>query len=173
MDFSAGLALVLLALVGYSSGSVLVAKGRTAVPGIADLLVIVATWMAALATRNVLGKWSAIGTWLMVGLILGAVLAWARAADYPKGEPLNTDNGLWNAWKGFARRMGNYQRRVLMACVYFAVVLPFGLGVTLLSDPLRIKRARGNPNWHRPNFGTMWMPCRQPSPQPTTGLSGV
>ncbi len=147
MDFITGLALVLLTLVGYSSGSVLGAKRRTAVPGIADLVVIVLMWMAALATRNALGKWSAIGTWLVVGLVLGAVLAWARAASYPKAQPLNTGSGLWNAWKGFARKMGNYQSRMLMACVYFAVVLPFGLGVTLLGDPLKIKRARGNSNW--------------------------
>jgi hypothetical protein len=147
MDFIAGLALVLLTLVGYSSGSVLGAKRRAAVPGIADLLVIVLMWMAAFATRSVLGKWSAIGTWLVVGLALGAVLAWARADSYSRAQPLNTGSGLWNAWKGFARQMGNYQSRVLMALVYFSVVLPFGLGVTLLGDPLKIKRAHSNSNW--------------------------
>jgi hypothetical protein len=147
MDFIAGLALVLLALVGYSSGSVLGAKGRAAVPGIADLAVIIVLWTAALATRNALGKWSAIGAWLVVGLVLGVALAWMRADSYPKAQPLNTGSGLWNAWKGFARKMGNYQSRVLMAFIYFTVVLPFGLGMTLLGDPLRIKRTCGNSNW--------------------------
>jgi hypothetical protein len=147
MDFIAGLALVLLALVGYSSGSVLGAKGRTAVPGLADLAVIVVIWIAALATRNALGKWGAIGAWLVMGLVLGAILARVRADSYPKAQPLNTGSGLWNAWKGFARKMGNYQSRVLMAFIYFTVVLPFGLGVTLLGDPLRIKRTHGSSNW--------------------------
>ena len=147
MDFVARLALVLLTLVGYSSGSVLGAKGRTAVPGLADLPVIIATWIAALATRNTLGKWGAIGVWLMIGLVLGAALARVRADSYPKAQPLNTGSGLWNAWKGFARKMGNYQSRVLMAFVYFIIVLPFGLGVTLLGDPLKVKQTGGNSNW--------------------------
>jgi hypothetical protein len=147
MDFIAGLALVLLALVGYSSGSVLGAKGRMVVPGIADLLLVIAMWIAALATRDALGKWGAIGAWLVAGLVLGAVLARVRADSYPKAQPLNPGSGLWNAWKGFARRMGNYQSRVLMAFVYFTIVLPFGLGVTLLGDPLRFKRAHSNSNW--------------------------
>lgn len=147
MDFVSGLALILLTLVGYSSGSVLGAKRRTAVPGIADLLVAVALWTAALNTRNALGKWSAVGIWLAIGLILGAVLAWVRASSYPKAQPLSTGSGLWNVWKVFAGKMGNYQSRVLMAFVYFTVVLPFGLGVTILGDPLRIKRACGNSNW--------------------------
>jgi hypothetical protein len=147
MDFIAGLALVLLALVGYSSGSVLGAKGRMAVPDLADLLVVIIIWIAALATRDALGKWSAIVTWLVIGLVLGTILAWVRADSYPQAQPLNTGSGLWNAWKGFAQNMGNYQSRVLMAFVYFTVVLPFGLGMTLLGDPLRIKRPRGNSNW--------------------------
>jgi hypothetical protein len=147
MELIAELALVLLTLVGYSSGSVLGAKGRTAVPGIADLLVVGAMWVTALATCNAFGKWSAIGIWLIVGLALGAVLAWARAAGYPTSQPPNADGGLWNTWGGFARRMGNYQSRVLMAFVFFTVVLPFGLGVTFLADPLKIKRTHSSSNW--------------------------
>ena len=147
MDFIAGLALILLALVGYSSGSVLGAKGRTAVPGIADLVVIVVLWIAALATRNALGKWSAIGVWLAVGLVLGTVLARLRAGSYPRAQPLNRGRGLWIAWKDFARKMGNYQSRVWMAFVYFTVVLPFGLGMTLLGDPLGLKRSHSDSNW--------------------------
>lgn len=142
-----GLALVLLTLVGYSSGSVLGARGRTAVPGIADLLVIIGLWIAAFAARSALGKWGAIGIGLVVGLTLGAILARARADRYPKAPPTNTGGGLWNAWKGFSQRMGSYQSRVWMAFVYFTVVLPFGIGVTLLGDPLRIKRTRSSSNW--------------------------
>ena len=147
MHLIAGLAVILLALAGYSSGSVLGAKGRTVAPDIVDLPVIVVLWIAALATRNVVGKWSAIGTWLVVGLILGAVLARVRADSYPRTQPSNMDSGLWNAWKDFARKMGNYQGRVLMAFMYFTIVLPFGLGVTLFGAPLKAKRSHGNSNW--------------------------
>jgi uncharacterized membrane protein YoaK (UPF0700 family) len=148
MEIIAGIALVLLSLVGYSSGSVIGAEGHTPVPRIFDLFVVIFLWIAALATRSMLGKWSAIVIWLVIGLVLGMVLARIRIDSYAKAQPLNTGPGLWNAWKGFARRMGNYQSRVLMAFIYFVVVLPFGVGVTLLADPLNVKHARDSSNWH-------------------------
>jgi hypothetical protein len=148
MEVIAGIALVLLTLVGYSSGSVIGATGRTPVPRILDLLVVIILWIAALGTRSTLGKWSAILIWLTIGLILGMVLARIRINSYPKARSLNVGPGVWNAWSGFARRMGNYQSRVLMALIFFVFVLPFGLGVTLLADPLNVKRAKGPSNWH-------------------------
>ncbi len=48
MEFVSGLALVLLTLVGYSSGAVLGARRKTPVPGLFDLLVVVILWAAAL-----------------------------------------------------------------------------------------------------------------------------
>lgn len=155
MNLATGLTMILLTLVGYSSGSVLGAKGRTVVPDILDLPIVVALWIAALATRNALGKWIAIGVWLVIGLVLGTVLARMRAASYPRAQPSNTSSGLWNAWRDFARKMGNYQSRVLITFMYFTVVMPFGLGVTLLSDPLGLKRAYGDSNW-RPKE----LPCK-------------
>ena len=147
MEFIAGIALVLLTLVGYSNGSVIGAKGCTPVPRILDLLVVIVLWIAALATRSTLGKWSAILIWLVIGLIVGMVLARLRIASYSKAQAVDTGHGLWNAWKGFSRRMGNYQSRVLMAFIYFVIVLPFGLGVTLLADPLKIKQTKAGSNW--------------------------
>ena len=91
---------------------------------------------------------SAIILWLMIGLVLGMVLARLRIRSYPKAQPLDMGLGLWDAWKGFAGRMGNYQSRVLMSFIYFIIVLPFGVGVTLLSDPLNIKRPQSPSNWH-------------------------
>lgn len=147
MDVIRGLALILLTLVGYSSGSALGARGRTPVPGILDLLAIVALWTAALATQNALGKWLAVGVWLVIGLLVGWILARIRRAGYAKAPARDPDGGLWKAWKGFASRMGNYQSRVLMALIYFTVVLPFGLGVRLLADPLKIRHVQGGSNW--------------------------
>lgn len=147
MELIAAIALVLLTLVGYSSGSVIGARGHTPVPRILDLLVVILLWIGALSTRSALGKWSAILIWLAIGLALGMVLASLRVRGYAKAQPLETGPGLWNAWKGFASRMGNYQSRVLMAFIYFVVVLPFGLSVTLLADPFRVKHAKGPSNW--------------------------
>ncbi len=147
MEFVSGLALVLLTLVGYSSGAVLGARRRTPVPELFDLLLVVVLCATALATRAALGKWLAIGVWLAAGLVAGALLARARLSRYPKAEAGAPSGNLWQAWKGFARRMGNYQSRMLMALLYFSVVLPFGLAMTALSDPLHIKRTGISSNW--------------------------
>jgi len=48
---------------------------------------------------------------------------------------------LWEGWKKIARRIGDFQARVLLTVIYAILVLPFGLAVRLLSDPLRIKQA--------------------------------
>lgn len=152
MDFLNGLAIILLTLVGYSSGSSLGAKGRVAVPAIIDLVVIVALWIAALGTRNVFGRWGSIAVWMVAGLFLGIILARVRSGSYLEAQPMNNGKGLWNAWKGFAQRMGNYQSRVLMAFVYFSIILPFGLGITLLGDFLGIKKGPRISNWQPKDF---------------------
>ena len=87
ISFLSGLALVLLTLVGYSSGSVLGAKGRAVVPNILDFLVVIALWIAALVTRDTLGRWSSIAIWMALGLFLGMILARIRADGYQEAQP--------------------------------------------------------------------------------------
>jgi len=45
---------------------------------------------------------------------------------------------VWQAWTRLARRIGNFQARVLLTIVYGILVLPFGLMTRLFGDPLRI-----------------------------------
>jgi hypothetical protein len=51
-----------------------------------------------------------------------------------------TVKSAWKAWKRIARKIGNFQARVLLTLLYAIVVLPFGVAVRFFSDPLRIKR---------------------------------
>lgn len=46
---------------------------------------------------------------------------------------------LWERWKVIAQKIGNFQSRVLLNIFYFLILTPFGLGVKLFSDPLRLK----------------------------------
>jgi len=46
----------------------------------------------------------------------------------------------WQAWKRIAHKIGNFQARVLLTIFYAVLVLPFGVAVRFLSDPLQIKR---------------------------------
>ena len=49
---------------------------------------------------------------------------------------------LWEGWKRVGRKIGDFQARVLLTLIYAIFVLPFGVVVTLLGDPLRIRRSR-------------------------------
>ena len=56
---------------------------------------------------------------------------------------------LWNRWLVLAQKIGKFQSRLVLTVVYFVVVLPFGLGVRVFGDPLRIRRgsARLQSDW--------------------------
>jgi len=56
---------------------------------------------------------------------------------------------LWNRWLVLAQKIGKFQSRIVLTVVYFVIVLPFGLGVRLLADPLRIRRrsVQAQSNW--------------------------
>ena len=47
---------------------------------------------------------------------------------------------LWLWWKPIARKIGNFQARLLLTIFYAVVMFPFGMAVRLLFDPLHIKR---------------------------------
>jgi len=53
---------------------------------------------------------------------------------------MNLLKRAWRCQKRFARQLGNFQARVLLTIFYFVLVLPFGLAVRLLADPLRAKK---------------------------------
>jgi hypothetical protein len=53
---------------------------------------------------------------------------------------------LWDRWKGIAHAIGTFQSRVLLTVFYCLIVLPFGLGLRLLADPLRL-RCRPGSHW--------------------------
>ncbi len=47
---------------------------------------------------------------------------------------------LWSHWLTLARKIGQFQSRIILTLFYFVFVTPFGLGVRLFADPLHIKR---------------------------------
>lgn len=54
---------------------------------------------------------------------------------------------IWQAWKRFGQFLGDILARVVLTLFYFTVFVPFGLGVSLLSDPLRIRRPDSRHLW--------------------------
>ena len=53
----------------------------------------------------------------------------------------------WELWKRFGQFLGDWLARIVLTIFYFTVFVPFGLGVTLLSDPLRIRQSDGPDLW--------------------------
>jgi hypothetical protein len=47
---------------------------------------------------------------------------------------------LWKKWKQIARRVGDFQARVILTVIYFIIIGPFALIVRWGADPLSLKR---------------------------------
>ena len=138
--------LVVLTLGGYSLGAALGGRGRVPTPGLLDLgLIIILLW-AALFSHPYLGRWVAIGVWLAIaGLVAFAWTSGRRSrfaleAFSPPNLEANPLKRLWVGWGRLARRMGNFQGRVLLALFYFSAVMPFAILTRLFSDPLHLRR---------------------------------
>ena len=59
---------------------------------------------------------------------------------------------LWSQWMILARKIGQFQSRIILTFFYFLVVAPFGLAVRLLSDPLHVRVGDANA------ANTAWQP---------------
>ena len=46
---------------------------------------------------------------------------------------------VWSLWKRLAQTIGDFIGRIVLTVFYFTILVPFGLGVRLLSDPLELK----------------------------------
>jgi hypothetical protein len=57
---------------------------------------------------------------------------------------------LWQRWVEIAKKIGDFQARLLLTLFYLVLVLPLGMIVRLFLDPLSLKKT--SPEWtSRPN----------------------
>jgi len=54
---------------------------------------------------------------------------------------------LWEGWKKIARKIGDFNARVILTVFYFILLCPFALMLKLFTDPLEIKK-KGHVGWH-------------------------
>nr|MBN1228400.1 hypothetical protein [Anaerolineae bacterium] len=59
----------------------------------------------------------------------------------------NVFSTIWKFWKKIGEFIGNVIGRIFLMIFYLTIALPFGLGVRLFSDPLKIKKAHLAPAW--------------------------
>jgi len=69
----------------------------------------------------------------------GAVAANAARAVEQPAPPKWGVRELWAAWKRIARKIGDFQARVLLTIFYFVLLAPFAIVVRRTSDPLALK----------------------------------
>ncbi len=155
MAFLSALALVMLTLMGYSSGITLAGTGKDRTPTILDLIFIAGLWVAMFTIRDRLGRGWTIIAGIVGGLAVAGIyttLIRPRFADKAE-EPLPNLSGmnplrqLWERWKHFAEKLGAAQGRLLMGFFYFLIVTPFGIIMSLLSDPLNRKQPFTQSGW--------------------------
>jgi hypothetical protein len=58
---------------------------------------------------------------------------------------------LWQGWKRFGKKVGDFQARLLLTIFYFVILSPFALGMRA-ADPLALRKG-GDPAW-RPRPAT-------------------
>lgn len=46
---------------------------------------------------------------------------------------------LWSHWLTLARKIGQFQSRIILTLFYFVFVTPFGLALRLVADPLHMR----------------------------------
>lgn len=145
--------LVLLSLVGYSGGaSAGAGKRRELKPGIADLILVVFVWAAAVYSRVAfdIDKWLLILVWVGVAAVVGWVsvsfrkLPAKESTDEDETKELSSGifKRLWSRWTAFSRKMGSFQSRVLLSFFFFIVISPLAFLIAVLGDPLKIKKKK-------------------------------
>ena len=158
MELLGAVVLVLLTLVGFSSGITLAVKRRPFALSILDLVMGGLICMVAFWLRPQINRWLLLASAVVLGIVVGYILAALRLSQrdstalIPKSElpeharereetavSPNVFKRIWFAWNDFAARMGNVQGRLLMGYFYFIIVTPFGILTRLFMDPLNIK----------------------------------
>lgn len=154
MEIFSSLVFILLTLFGYSSGASQAYPTKRMTPRLWDVFSAFLLCIGAVATRDLLNRWLSLPVWIAAGLLCGFALSKLRkdVAGLPDLPAVQVNGlpfwrGLWERWLHFSHRAGNYQSRLLLAGLYFTLVLPFGLITIFFVDPLSIRKPRADTGW--------------------------
>lgn len=56
---------------------------------------------------------------------------------------------IWRNWQELGRDLGDFQAHALLTVFYFTVLIPFGVLVRLLADPLSVRPSGASSSWSR------------------------
>lgn len=152
-------ATALLALVGYSAGSVSLRGREASGPAALDLLLAAGCLVLAVAARGWWGHWlglaAGVGAGWLVGFAASALLERParpvrrapRAAKDAEPRPGDDAGPEPGGWRRFALALGDFQGRLFLSFLYFLVLAPVGLAARLASDPLELESRPGTAGW--------------------------
>ena len=87
-------------------------------------------------------------------------VAGGRAAGVgPRGIERSLASRAWERWKVIAKKIGNFQSRVILTLFYLLIVPVFALIVKIFKDPLHLRS---------PKQGSYWRERTTPHPTKST-----
>src|SRR5688500_12114310 len=97
--------------------------------------------------------WAIVLILIVVTIPTYVLIAGRKAGGGFRGR---TSHG-WSRWREMSQKAANVQARVLLTIFYFTMMLPFGIVMGLLKDPLRIKQRPSGSYWveRKPTSGTL------------------
>jgi hypothetical protein len=147
MNLATIITLVLLTMVGYSIGRNLFSSKYKISPIVLELPLILLIWLGTIFIPLTLGNGWKIALWVVIALIVGFIFTRIapKKEDKPKYKSMILESetqkpNLWQQWKKFATKMGDFQGRLMLMWFYFIIITPFGVLVGLFSDPLTLKK---------------------------------
>jgi hypothetical protein len=152
MNLLGSIGLWVLILVGYSIGRILLTKRRRVAAELRDGVIIALLWSCA-ALVKLPTDLSPHLAWILIALFIGIAHALVirpeaetDLSEYPE-KPNNFLKWLWQSWKSFAFRMGNFQGRLILMLFYFTILMPFGIINSVFRDPLHQRRSNKTSYW--------------------------
>lgn len=72
---------------------------------------------------------------------------------------------IWEGWKKIARKIGDFNARVILTVFYLVLLMPFAILVKVFTDPLEIKKNTKKKGWQpkeeKPGVSPMESAARQ------------
>jgi hypothetical protein len=147
MNLATIIALILFTMMGYSIGRNLFTNKYKILPIVLELPLILLIWLGAIFIPLTLRNGWKIALWVVIALIIGFIFTRIapKKEDKPKYKSITLETetqkpNLWEQWKKFAAKMGDFQGRLMLMWFYFIIITPFGVLVRLFSDPLSLKQ---------------------------------
>ena len=141
---------VIFMIFAYSSGRVIFRKKEKIMPGLVDLIILTALWVSSLIVFPDLSPFLLGGAGFVIGFLLSFVLPINATSSISVPEtPVegNILKQIWETWKNFAFRLGNFQARIILGYFYFTILVPFGIFQRLRFDPLNIRLGNKQSLW--------------------------